>query len=100
LLAGLAALCVTAGPAILAGLAMLRRGVLGPATILPLTAILAMAVGLTSTLSKGEVERIYLPFLVWLLPAAAFLPASRQRLWLAATVAMTLAVQTCWRLKW
>jgi methylthioxylose transferase len=101
LVANVAALCIAAGPATVAGLALLRRrSVLGRAVVVPLAALLAMTLGLASTLSKGEVERIYLPFLIWLLPVGALLPTSRHRVWLAATVAMTLAVQMCWRLKW
>jgi len=56
-----------------------------------------------SGMSKGEVERIWLPFAVWLLPAGAVLAAGRARVatgWLGlqATVAIVVAtaVKTSW----
>ncbi|WBB64585.1 hypothetical protein O7599_22295 [Streptomyces sp. WMMC500] len=45
-----------------------------------------------SGLSKAETERIWLPFTLWLLPAAALLPARDHRAWLAAQAAVALAV--------
>ena len=39
-----------------------------------------------STLSKAEVERIWLPFTIWLTAAAALLPPSSHRWWLAVNV--------------
>ncbi|MGH3709277.1 MAG: hypothetical protein ACRDRQ_14495 [Pseudonocardiaceae bacterium] len=39
-----------------------------------------------------EVERIWLPFAVWLVAAAGLLPARQARWWLAAQVAVALAV--------
>jgi hypothetical protein len=45
-----------------------------------------------SGLSKAEVERIWLPFAVWLVAAAGLLPARQARWWLAAQVAVALAV--------
>jgi hypothetical protein len=44
-----------------------------------------------SGLSKSEVERIWLPFAVWLVPAAGFLPGSPRR-WLAAQAVVALMV--------
>jgi methylthioxylose transferase len=52
-----------------------------------------------STLARGELERIGLPFAVALLPAAAALPGSPRR-WLAAQVVVAVTVQACWRLGW
>jgi len=117
--AGLAALCIAAGPAALAGVTELIRsvgrgpgdstgsarrviedGLIGRSVVLPTAALLAMAVGLLSTLSKGEVERIYLPFLVWVLPATAAVSPQHTRRWLAASAAVALVVQTSWTLKW
>jgi methylthioxylose transferase len=57
-----------------------------------------LAIG--SNLSKGEGEPIYLPFAVWLLPAAAGLPGRDRRGWLAAQLALALVVQLGWRLRW
>lgn len=45
-----------------------------------------------SGLSKAETERIWLPFTLWLLPAAALLPARDHRTWLTAQAAVALAV--------
>lgn len=76
--ANLAALVLSAGPA------------LGPAlrnaTKLSAAAALAIVVADLSGLSKSEVERIWLPFAVWLLVAA------EGRGWLAAQAATALAV--------
>jgi hypothetical protein len=53
-----------------------------------------------SGLSKAEVERIWLPFAVWLLPLTAMLPPATRRWWLAgqAVVALTVnhLVLTVW----
>ncbi|MBG6105800.1 hypothetical protein IW249_006214 [Micromonospora vinacea] len=64
----------------------------GPTMLLPLVAVLAVVVADLSGLSKAEVERIWLPFVVWLLVAAAHLPPAAQRLWLAGQVLTALAV--------
>ncbi|HZS20949.1 MAG TPA: hypothetical protein VFA63_08170 [Pseudonocardiaceae bacterium] len=45
-----------------------------------------------SGLSKGEVERIWLPFAVWLIAATGLLPARHARWWLAAQVVLALGV--------
>jgi hypothetical protein len=52
-------------------------------------AVLAATV---SGLSKAEVERIWLPFAVWLVVGAALLPASTRRGWLAAGAVTALVV--------
>ena len=61
-------------------------------TALVVAALLAVAVADVSGMSKGEVERIWLPFAVWLVPAAALLPRSSVRWWLAAQAVLALAV--------
>ncbi|XKK39697.1 hypothetical protein HFP72_02075 [Nocardiopsis sp. ARC36] len=43
-------------------------------------------------MSKGETERIWLPFVLWLVPAAALLPDRHHRGWLAAQGATALLV--------
>lgn len=109
-----AALAVVLGPVTLLGLGALRRnalrrGVPGPrgaATRVPALAVLPAAVAvavvaaLASNLSKGEVERIWLPFAVWLLPFAALAPARRTRALLAVqlgwAVLIALTVRTWW----
>ncbi|MEV4118579.1 hypothetical protein [Micromonospora sp. NPDC049645] len=64
----------------------------GPTVLLPLAAVLAVGAADLSGLSKAEVERIWLPFVVWLLVAAAHLPRPVQRWWLAGQVLTALAV--------
>lgn len=72
-----------------------RRGWLrglGPTVLLPAAAALAVAAADLSGMSKAEVERIWLPFVVWLLVAAAHLPPPARRWWLAAQALTALAV--------
>ena len=54
--------------------------------LLLLGAVAAIACADLSMLSKAETERIWLPFTVWLVAAAALLPARTHRWWLAANV--------------
>jgi hypothetical protein len=93
--ANLAALALTCGPAVAAGLTRLREHERGLGVIVAgaLGAILAANL---SALSKGEVERIWLPFAIWVLPAAASL-AARPRLarsFLAVQAATAIGIQT------
>jgi methylthioxylose transferase len=55
-------------------------------------AALAVLVADLSGLSKAEVERIWLPFTVWLVAATALLPARQARWWLAGQAVATLVV--------
>ncbi|WP_326559353.1 hypothetical protein [Micromonospora sp. NBC_01796] len=64
----------------------------GPTVWLPIAAAVAVLAADLSALSKAEVERIWLPFAVWLLVATAHLPAGHRRWWLAAQAATALAV--------
>jgi hypothetical protein len=59
---------------------------------LPLAAALAILVADLSGLSKAEVERIWLPYEIWLLAATAWLPAGQRRGWLAVQALVALAV--------
>ncbi|GAA1782313.1 hypothetical protein [Streptomonospora arabica] len=103
--ANLAIVVITAGPAAIAGL---RRAVLaapaaavrlrrGPPrgtdalVVLATAALLAIAAADLSGMSKGETERIWLPFVVWAVPAAALLPARDHRVWLGVQAALALA---------
>nr|WP_244502393.1 hypothetical protein [Streptomyces oceani] len=45
-----------------------------------------------SGMSKAETERIWLPFTLWLLPAAALLPTRGHRWWLAVQAAVPLTL--------
>jgi hypothetical protein len=61
-------------------------------TWLPLAATAIVLLADLSGLSKAEVERIWLPFAVWLLVATARLPAADRRWWLAGQAATAIAV--------
>ncbi len=92
--ADLAAFCFAVGPAALAGL---RRVAAAPRQVRGV-GLLVAAVGLAvvvadlSGYSKGEVERIWLPFAVWLVAGSALLPPRHVRAWLAAQAALALLV--------
>ncbi|MFI5889885.1 hypothetical protein ACIA5D_07160 [Actinoplanes sp. NPDC051513] len=89
--ANLAALTIAAGPV---AAVIIRRAVAarrGP-WLLPLAAAAAILAADLSGYSKAEVERIWLPFAVWLLAGAALLPARTRRRWLIAQAAVALIV--------
>ncbi|PZG20049.1 hypothetical protein C1I95_10450 [Micromonospora craterilacus] len=65
---------------------------LAPAVLLPAAAALAVVAADLSGMSKAEVERIWLPFTVWLLVATAHLPEPTRRWWLAGQAVTALAV--------
>ncbi|WP_239151639.1 hypothetical protein [Virgisporangium aurantiacum] len=96
--ANLALLVLSAGPV---AAAVLRRAVPAalrdrarqtPVVLLPLAAFAAIAAADLSGLSKAEVERIWLPFAVWLPAGAALLPAPTHRWWLAAQATTALVI--------
>lgn len=114
--ADLACLVVVLGPA---GVAGLRRALLSAGRVLPsaglavvtdphtrswrclksiqpaplcVAALIAVIVADLSGLSKAEVERIWLPFAVWLMAATGLLPQRQARWWLAAQALLALAV--------
>jgi hypothetical protein len=60
--------------------------------LMPISAAVAIALADISGLSKAEVERIWLPFTIWLLAATALLPARSRRGWLVAQAATALAI--------
>ena len=91
----LAALLLVLGPAVVAGLrraAWRPRAV--PRALLALAAagLIAIAVADLSGLSKSEVERIWLPFAVWIVPLAALLPRPSARWWLLAQATLALVI--------
>ena len=95
--ANLAALVLCGGPAMAAGLcrALLSRALpagRSRAVALVLAVAVAVAAADLSGLSKAEVERIWLPFAVWLTASAALLPAGSRRWWLAAQALTALLV--------
>jgi hypothetical protein len=92
----LGALAVAAGPALGAGLgalAALRRRTGRAVACLVLGAVSAVALADLSLMSKAEVERIWLPFVPWLLVSTALLPDRWRRPLLAAQVVLALLVQ-------
>jgi hypothetical protein len=59
-----------------------------------LAMLAAIAFADLSMLSKAEVERIWLPFTIWLTAAPALLPVRSHRLWLAVNAIGALLVNT------
>ncbi|MCE7081917.1 hypothetical protein [Streptomyces sp. ST2-7A] len=64
----------------------------GPLVVLALSAAVAVLAATLSGMSKAETERIWLPFVLWLIPAAALLPGRWVRWWLPAQAATAVAV--------
>jgi hypothetical protein len=91
----LAALALSAGPLVGAGLGALGVRRRQDRVVLVLVAATALAVLLAdaSRMSKGEVERIWLPFVPWLTLALTLLPRSWRRPALAGQVLTALVVQ-------
>lgn len=87
-----AALALATGPAVAAGLAatLARLRTAWRPALLPAAALGAVLVADLSQLSRGEVERIWLPFVPWLALAA---PGDR-RGWLACQAGVALVLQT------
>jgi methylthioxylose transferase len=103
----LAALTLSAGPAMWVGLASLGhrpRALTGDAARvvrwLVVAAVGMVAVADASQMSKAEVERIWLPFAPWLLLACALLPESWRRPMLALQVVVAIAVQHLLQTGW
>jgi hypothetical protein len=87
--ANLGAAVIATGLAVVAGLRRmlaLPRGI----ALLVGAAVAALLLADLSGYSKAEVERIWLPFMVWLVVPCALLP--RARWWLAGQVVLALAV--------
>ncbi|WP_020499842.1 hypothetical protein [Sciscionella marina] len=91
----IAALLFALGPAVVVGV---RRMVANPkrlpliAVLLAAAAAIAVAASDYSGMSKAEVERIWLPFAVWLLIPCAAIPRGQARYWLAAQGVLALLV--------
>jgi hypothetical protein len=98
--ADLGALAIASGPAVVAGLARLpwrrpRASSDPPLGALALAggALAAMLLATASGMSKAEVERIWLPWIVWLPLACGALAWSRVRWWLVAQAMVALLVE-------
>jgi methylthioxylose transferase len=99
----LAALAISAGPVLGAGLgSLLAAGRRSPRVVRLLVAAAAVAIVAAdaSRMSKAEVERIWLPFVPWLLVSTACLPPRWQRPMLGVQVAVALLVQHLVRTNW
>ncbi|MGH9194045.1 MAG: hypothetical protein ACRDZ0_16420, partial [Acidimicrobiales bacterium] len=99
LLANVAVFATAAGPAAIAGLGRLARVGRGAALQMLAGAATASVLGANvSGLSKGEVERIWLPFAPWVIVAAAAVPEPRP--WLVASgltaVVLALILEARW----
>ncbi len=69
-------------------------------TLLVIAAVMAIAAADLSALSKAETERIWLPFTVWLLPAASLLPRPQHRHWLVLQAAAALLINHLILTRW
>jgi hypothetical protein len=105
----LGALAISAGlvlgPSLGAVVSRARRGLNCPRTsraivILTLAAALCIASADLSLMSKAEVERIWLPFVPWLLLGAALLPSRWRSRAFAAQLVTALVVQTLLFTRW
>jgi hypothetical protein len=100
LVGNLAVFAVMIGPAAVAGLT--RRA--APATLraLLLGGIAAVAVADLSGMSKAEVERIWIPFVPWVVVAGIAVAGGRRsgRAWLAAQVLVTVVLAVGIRSPW
>lgn len=104
--ANFAVLAIAVGPAVVAGMgaAISRVRQVGtgvpPACWLAAAASLGMLVATLTGLSRSEVERIWLPFMIWLIPLTAGLSPARRRWWLAGQVlaagSVAVLLDTSW----
>jgi hypothetical protein len=95
--ANLAAAALALGPATVAGLASLRRTRLA---LLPLAALAGILISDLTGLVRGETERIWLPFYVWILVATAFLPRRQRRWWLLLSAVVAIGIEVVVRTEW
>jgi hypothetical protein len=95
--ANLAAAALALGPAAVAGLASLRRTRLA---LLPLAALAGIVVSDLTGLVRGETERIWLPFYVWVLAATAFVPRWQRRWWLLLSAVLAIGIEVVVRTEW
>jgi hypothetical protein len=97
LFSNLAALALAVGPAAVVGMRRLREPRLVVFVGATLVAVLAADV---SGLSKGEVERIWLPFMPLLMVAVVALTPSRVRIFLGGQALLALAITSFVRMPW
>lgn len=80
--------------------ALLDRLAIPPAGWMAIAGAVAILAATATGLSKSETERIWLPFMLWLVPLTAWLPVDRQRAWLIAAAVWTVAVSIIFRTTW
>lgn len=99
LIANLGILAIILGPAIAVALVRLRDR---RAWLLVGAALVAVAVADISGMSKSEVERIWLPFAVWILVAGMSIGTSvrQARRWLALQLGVALMIEVVVRTAW
>ena len=99
LFANLAAFAIAVGPATAVGLTRLRRE---PLALLVGSAVAVVLLADVSGMSKAEVERIWLPFVPWVMAAGAVLATRlwQTRMWLAVQVCSALLVAVAIRSPW
>jgi hypothetical protein len=68
--------------------------------VLTLAAVLCIVAADASLLSRAEVERIWLPFVPWLLLGVALLPSRWRRRLFATQLVAALVVQTLLYTRW
>jgi hypothetical protein len=93
----IAAFGAALGPAVAVALVRLRDQ---RVWLLAGAGLIAVVTADLSGLSKGEVERIWLPFAPWLLIAACVLPASSRSAWLALQAFVAVVIQAGIRTPW
>jgi methylthioxylose transferase len=105
----LGALAISAGPIVGSSIAVAavtitgyRRASIGHRVVVALTLAATFAIVLAdlSGMSKAEVERIWLPFMPWMLVGTALLPARWRRGGLAVQIAVALVVQHLFFTRW
>jgi len=97
IIGNVAVLALIVGPAAAAALPRLRQRGVATLVVGALVAVLALDV---SGVTRGEVERIWLPFAPWIVLACTALPQRWVRSALVAQVAVAVAVQALVRLSW
>jgi hypothetical protein len=104
----LAALCFSAGPVMGASLALAGRRWRALRSNAPARVIVTLVGGAAvavlladfSFMSKAEVQRIWLPFVPWLLLGAALLPSRWRRLALGGQIVFAIVLQTLLTTRW
>lgn len=71
-----------------------------PLAVLALTGLVCIAIASLSAMSKGEVERIWLPFTLWIVAVPALLPPNWRRPLLLSQVLLAVVVQTLLITRW